>query len=112
VRDAFAEGPPEISIIVSTKDRLSALRDCVESLRRDPCRKQVIIQDGASTDGTVEYLKTVQDVDWRSERDGSHVEGIRRALERVEGRFVLILGDDDTLIPGKLCKFLDAVHKF
>jgi hypothetical protein len=59
VRDALAEGPPEISIIVSTKDRLSALRDCVESLRRDPCRKQVIIQDGASTDAVFNFQSAI-----------------------------------------------------
>ena len=53
---------PELSIVVGTCNRLSQLRDCVESVAREtriPYR--LYITDAGSTDGSVAYLERLDD---------------------------------------------------
>lgn len=103
---------PTLSVIVSTKNRLTSLRECVESLLLDKFPKQIIIQDGASTDGTVEFLKSQKRILWKSEADTCHVDGLRKALKRATGKFVLILGDDDMVIPGSIAPFIQRIFDY
>lgn len=74
-----------LAVVITTRNRLGSLKQCMDSLLADTFPKQIIVQDGASTDGTVEYLRQLPAVDWASEPDGSHVEGIRRVFD-IESR--------------------------
>jgi glycosyltransferase involved in cell wall biosynthesis len=48
------------SIIILTHDQLEYTKRCIDSLRRwNDVRYELILVDNASTDGTVEYLKSL-----------------------------------------------------
>ncbi|MEI7436094.1 MAG: glycosyltransferase [bacterium] len=58
-----------------------------------------VVQDGASTDGTVEFLRGIGDPRLRAESrsDGGIYDAMNRAAERAAGNFFLFLGADDRL---------------
>ena len=52
---------PRLSIITINRNNLAGLRKTVESVLRQTCREfEYIIIDGASTDGSAEYVKRLQ----------------------------------------------------
>ena len=58
-----------------------------------------VVQDGASTDGTLEFLNGLPDALVRTESrpDGGIYDAMNRAVERADGDFFLFLGADDRL---------------
>jgi putative colanic acid biosynthesis glycosyltransferase len=60
---------------------------------------QWLIVDGASTDGTAEYARSLDEsyVSVRSEPDGGIFDAMNKGLERATGDFVLFLNAGDTL---------------
>ena len=58
-----------------------------------------VVQDGASTDGTAEFLRGLADARVRSESrpDGGIYDAMNRAAARAQGDFLLFLGADDRL---------------
>ena len=62
-----------------------------------------IIEDGGSTDGTVQLLESYGDrIVWRSERDTGQANAINRGFARVHGEIMAYLNSDDVLLPGAL----------
>jgi GT2 family glycosyltransferase len=55
-----AQSFPSVSVVVVTFNNLALTQDCLESLRRNTRwpRREIIVVDNASNDGTVEYLHT------------------------------------------------------
>ena len=58
-----------------------------------------LVQDGASTDGTADFLRGLADARVRSESrpDGGIYDAMNRAAARAQGDFLLFLGADDRL---------------
>lgn len=67
---------------------------------------ELVVQDGGSTDGSVEILRRFSDDDTRisfvSERDGGQSEALGRALERATGDYIGWVNADDYLEAGAL----------
>ena len=59
-REDTADG---IAVVVLTHNRLDLLRKCVENvlMRTSPLTREIIIWDNASSDGTAEYLRSLED---------------------------------------------------
>jgi glycosyltransferase involved in cell wall biosynthesis len=71
-----------------------------------------IVQDGGSTDGTVELLRAAPPgVRWVSEPDGGQSDALNRALARARGEWVAWLNADEFYLPGGLARLLDAAKE-
>ena len=87
-----------VSIIIACLNDLKDLPRAVDSvLGKSISDIELVVIDGASTDGTVDYLKTLADprVIWRSERDGGLTQAWNKALALAQGDWLLFLGADD-----------------
>ncbi|MEC9236563.1 MAG: glycosyltransferase, partial [Pseudomonadota bacterium] len=72
---------PLYSIITITKDNLDGLKATEASIRTlNTDDYEWVIIDGASTDGTVEYLKTLNGVTYISEPDGGIYDAMNKAI--------------------------------
>jgi len=101
---------PLVSIITICRNAMPYIKDCITSiLSQDyPCI-EYIVQDGGSTDGTVELLKSYGDrINWRSEPDSGHGEAMNRALKRCSGEIIGTCNADDILMPYAVSWAVDA----
>jgi len=91
-----------ISTIIPTRNRAKHLKRVLDFLLADPYpQKEIIVCDGASTDGTVELLKQYGDrVRWVSRRDGGEYEARNTGLRMVTGEIIKYMSDDDVPLPG------------
>jgi len=80
------------------------LRDAIESVAEQRgVTVEHVIQDGASTDGTVELLRELDDlVDWTSEPDEGQSDALNRGISRASGRWIAWLNADEFYLPDGL----------
>jgi len=92
---------PLISIVTPVFNNAQFIERCIESvLAQDYPNVEHIIQDGASTDGTVDILRRYTgQVDWVSEPDMGQSDGLNRALQRCRGDIIGVLNADDEYLP-------------
>lgn len=91
---------PDIDIVTVCLDDLAGLQKTYESIRvqtRPP--RQWIVADGGSSDGTVEWLRTVDSplLSYSSRADGGIYQGMNHGLQRADADFVLFLNSGDLL---------------
>lgn len=88
---------PFFSIVSVTKDNLPGLRFTHESLQTQRCRDfEWIVMDGASTDGTPDFLKTTG-AHWISQPDSGIYDAMNKGLARARGDYVMFLNGGDML---------------
>lgn len=102
---------PLLSVLTVCKDSSRTIRRCVESLLRlDWPRVQLVVQDGASTDGTLEILRGYGSrLDLVSESDRDQNEAFVRGLRRCRGEFVAFCWADEELLPGAARRALEPL---
>lgn len=91
---------PEISVITATRNAIRDLPALAKSiLRQPPELVEWIVIDSMSTDGTVEFLKGVEDpkLSWISETDTGIYDAWNKGIVRARGRWVIFLGAGDVL---------------
>ncbi len=89
-----------ISIISATYNVAPTLPQLIESLRRQTCKNfEWIVADGGSSDGTLEILQSVNDLNikFTSGKDFGIYDALNTALKGCSGEYYLVLGGDDTL---------------
>jgi glycosyltransferase involved in cell wall biosynthesis len=93
---------PRISVIIPSYNTGRFLRQAVTSvLDQVPGPYEVLVQDGGSTDGTLDILHSFGGrVAWESVPDLGQSDALNRALARATGDVVLWLNADDVLLPG------------
>jgi glycosyltransferase involved in cell wall biosynthesis len=109
---------PRVSIIIPTFNRVSMLREAVESaLAQRFGDLEVLVSDNASEDGTREAMAAYRtDPRFRYVRNQTNVGMVgnwRQAVfQHARGEFFLILSDDDTLLdPDYLSKAMALVDR-
>ena len=103
---ATAEGSVEVTVVIATHNRRGWLEQCVDSVRaQQDVAFEIVIVDDASTDGTVAWLRTLDDprvkvicLPTPSERSAARNIGMAEA----RGHYVMFLDDDDWLKAGAL----------
>jgi glycosyltransferase involved in cell wall biosynthesis len=92
---------PLFSVICMVKDRAALIRKCVESvLAQDDPAVELVVQDGASSDGTLEILREYGDrIRLVSEPDAGAGDGLFRALRRARGELWGSCLSDEQLVP-------------
>jgi glycosyltransferase involved in cell wall biosynthesis len=89
------------SIICTVRNRADQIRGCVESvLAQDDPDVEMVVHDGASTDGTLQILREYGDrISLISEPDPGAGHGLFRALRRARGAFWGSCLSDERLLP-------------
>lgn len=96
---------PKISIIIPTRNRAKYLKRALDKiLESDYPNLEIIVIDGASTDGTVQLLKTYGNriTKWVSEPDGGEYFAVNKGLKLATGEIIKFMSDDDVLLPQSL----------
>jgi glycosyltransferase involved in cell wall biosynthesis len=91
---------PEISIICVVLNNVNGIKKTLESIITQLTEDvELIVIDGASTDGTLDILNSLSDnfKYWVSESDGGIYDAWNKGLAASSGRFVAFVGSDDIL---------------
>jgi glycosyltransferase involved in cell wall biosynthesis len=93
---------PLVSILTPCLDSGRFLAACLASVQaQDYPHIEHVIQDGGSTDGSIELLRDApKNVAWVSKPDGGQSDALDQALRRSQGDILLVLNADDELLPG------------
>jgi len=92
------EAAPLISVIVAIYNGKATLQQCIDSVAQQTYpKKELIIIDGGSTDGTVELLKKNRNKFsyWISEPDRGIYNAWNKGLAQAQGEWICFLGADD-----------------
>jgi glycosyltransferase involved in cell wall biosynthesis len=104
--------PPLVTIGITTWNRRPLLQLAVESaLAQTYPHLQIVISDDASTDETSAYLENLTDPRLLIQRNPVNlgmVANFNRCLDAANGEFVLMLNDDDVLLPTAIEKLVHA----
>lgn len=88
----------KVSVITPVYNRANTLSDAVMSVQsQDYHSIEHFIVDGASVDGTVDYLKTLSTnrIIWISEKDGGIYDAINKGINGSTGQIIGLLHSDD-----------------
>lgn len=95
-----------LSIIIPTYNRCERLKRSVQSaLSSDSNEIEVLVSDNASTDATPETISRFHDPrlrHWRNPENIGPERNFYTLLKEARGKWVLVLTDDDFILPGKL----------
>jgi len=100
---------PVVSIVTPSYNQGRFLRRTIESvLAQTYPNIEYIVVDGASTDETLDILRSYGDrVRWISEPDSGQTEAINKGLRAMSGQIVGYLNSDDILLPDAIVKVVD-----
>jgi len=87
----------KVSVILANLNRVEFLPTCLESYSNLILDKELIVVDGLSTDGSIEFLKSYATT-VVSEKDSSVYEAWNKALSLTSGDWLLFLNSDDSII--------------
>jgi glycosyltransferase involved in cell wall biosynthesis len=105
-----AASPPEVSVIIPTRNRASFLRQALESVLgqtffRDEGERsfEILVVDDGSTDGTEEAVRSLKGPIRYARQEPRGVSPARnRGLALSRGEFIAFLDSDDLWEPGKI----------
>ena len=89
---------PRLSIIVATRNAARTFERCMRSITtQDFTDWELLIADGASTDGTIDLIRQhiAHVAWWRSEADDGIYDAWNHAIAHARGEYVCFLGADD-----------------
>lgn len=98
--ESAAEVEPFFSIVMATLNAESVLERCLDSIERQTFRrKELLVIDGGSADGTLSIIRRhAEHIGyWESNPDRGIYHAWNKALERVKGKWIFFLGADDYL---------------
>jgi glycosyltransferase involved in cell wall biosynthesis len=92
------------SIVTPSRNNSDWLKLCVASVADQDVECEHLVQDGASTDGTLNWLLDDPRVDAASAPDRSMYEAINRGFARATGDILAYINCDEQYLPGALTK--------
>lgn len=122
--DQLPEHTPLLSVVIGSFNRLPMLRICIQALREELSKRkfELIVIDGGSNDGTIEWLTSQKDVitilqhnrgEWQGEKikrkPWSYFMNL--GFKAASGKYVCMLSDDSLIIPGAINNGLTLFEK-
>ena len=105
---------PLVSIIIPSYNQGRFIRKTIEScLEQDYRPIEILVVDGASTDETVEVLRSfgnIPELTWVSEKDRGVVEAVNKGFARASGAIAAIQSSDDYYLPGAIRAGVEALE--
>lgn len=101
---SVAEKLPLITVVTITLDiikngRKKFFKECIQSVHQQSYENiEHIIIDGASNDGTLEFLAEYESLGWLkvySEKDSGLYDAMNKGLSRAKGKYITYLNSDD-----------------
>lgn len=105
---------PTISLVTPSYQQADFIRRTLNSvLDQNYPALEYVIQDGGSTDGTVEILREYDDrlFRWASAPDGGQTNAINQGFVGTSGELMAWLNSDDRLLPGALHYIADYFRR-
>jgi glycosyltransferase involved in cell wall biosynthesis len=106
---------PLISVIVPSFNQGHFIRATLDSILAQYYRPiEILVIDGASTDATVDVLRSYGDIPelrWVSEPDSGVVEAVNKGFARARGDIVAIQSSDDRYLPGALAAIMQVFRE-
>ena len=104
---------PTLSILVVQRNGLRYLANTLATISAQEFRDyELIVVDGASTDGSIEYLKAIKNIKFISEADNGMDEGFWKGLKLATGRYITqCCVSDGYLDKSWLQKAIDKLEK-
>ncbi|WP_255008698.1 glycosyltransferase family 2 protein [Cyanobium sp. ATX 6F1] len=115
---------PLVSIVLGTYNRLELLKKTIDNVRAESCglNREIIVIDGGSTDGSMEWLTSQTDIVTiiqhnRSRDPGSPIPRrswgyfMNLGFKITQGKYVLMVSDDCILLPGSLKSGIDQFER-
>jgi glycosyltransferase involved in cell wall biosynthesis len=106
----------KFSVLLPTRNRLEYLRYAVETVRRQDFDDwEIVISDNCSDDDIQGYVRSLGEDRIKYFRTSEFIpvtDNWNAALERSSGDYVVMLGDDDGLLPGYFSTLLGAMEGF
>lgn len=107
-RDTF----PLISVVIPCYNPGPFLQDALDSVLDQDDEIEIVVQDGGSTDGTVELLQSYgEKIRFESEPDSGQSQALNRALSRASGEFIGWLNADDYYASGTFGVIRSAIDE-
>lgn len=103
----------KITVITVCFNAMATIRNTIESvLNQDYLDIEYVVQDGNSTDGTIEVIKEYEkkfadkgmEYKYYSESDSGIYDAMNRALEKVSGDWVIFMNADDSFCSNNTIK--------
>ncbi len=105
-RPERSEAKPLVSVILFCRNAERTLPRSIQSVARQTYRNlEYVVQDAASTDGTLDLIRSYQgrlEIKLVSEPDAGPADGFWRALKRCKGEIVATCLADEELMPDAL----------
>lgn len=106
---------PQVSVVMPTLNQRRFLPEAVDSvLSQQGVQVELIVADGGSTDGTLQWLaqraRTDERVRWHSQPDSGPAQAVNRALQQARGTLIGWLNSDDRYANGALQRAAEALH--
>jgi glycosyltransferase involved in cell wall biosynthesis len=107
---------PLVSVLLPTRNRLEFLRYAIETvLRQDDGDWEIVVSDNDSEEDIAGHVEALRDDRIRYVRTAGFVpvtDNWNNALTHSTGRYVVMLGDDDGLMPGYVGRMRELVERF
>lgn len=106
LKNNYAVGINNISIVILTYNNLDYTKVCIDSIRKYNCNEyyEIIVVDNNSTDGTVQWLKEQKDliVIFNEENRGFPAGCNQGILKAIEGNDIFLLNNDTVIMKNSI----------
>ncbi len=106
----------KVSIMMMSYNSLENVKNTLKSIEtQDYPNIEIVISDGGSTDGTVEYIKkfekkTKYEVNWVSESDKGLFDAMNKDVHRATGDYLLVF-NDQLIDKSAITKLVNAIEE-
>src|SRR4051812_12247925 len=100
-----------VSVVTPSFNMLPYLKLCHNSVKDQGVDVEHVISDGASTDGTKEWLERESGVVFRSQKDDGMYNALNKAILMSKGQIIGHLNCDEQYMPGVLPFVIDFFQK-
>jgi glycosyltransferase involved in cell wall biosynthesis len=108
--------PPKISVVIPSYNKVRYIKKTLTSIfSQNYDNFEVIVQDGGSTDGTLEIIKEYalnhrKKLIWESKKDGGQLDAINKGMKKTSGELISFINADDMYQPNAF-KYLSQAYQ-